>query len=329
MTALVASAGSNDQTFCGAVAIAPRWLLTAAHCINSRSPVAVDAIVGAARINNNQGHRLSVCAFHTPKRWDPETFRGDIALVELCDRHFHPTLRLARPDSTVRLGANVTIAGWGIDAAGLASNQLQTRSLTTRSLAACGATPPQTLTMPARELVCTTTDDGALGACAADSGSPLVSNRPGGPTVTGVVSWSYSQLATGCSAATFHTRVAQFTTWIETTANISTAKSRAGRQCLGRWATHVGTQSTDTIIGTTRGDVIIGLGGADTLVGGRGKDRICAGPGNDAVLGSEGRDALLGGRGADQIRGGPARDVCLGGAGPDKALTCEVIKGIP
>jgi subtilisin family serine protease len=82
----------------------------------------------------------------------------------------------------------------------------------------------------------------------------------------------------------------------------------------------LGDAGRDTLHGGLGGDVVAGGRGPDTLDGGRGDDHLRGGTHDDVLLGRDGRDELLAGAG---------RDICRGGAGPDRAVSCEVRRGIP
>lgn len=89
--------------------------------------------------------------------------------------------------------------------------------------------------------------------------------------------------------------------------------------CLGRYATIVGTQSTDALTGTEGVDVIDARAGDDIVDGKGGADLICGDGGRDRLLGRGGKDRILGGSGADVILGGDGADSVKGQTGNDKA----------
>jgi virginiamycin B lyase len=125
------------------------------------------------------------------------------------------------------------------------------------------------------------------------------------------------------------------------------------------------TAGADVVLGTPEADTISTLGGDDVICPGRGDDIVSAGRGDDRVLGGPGRDTLDGGIGNDVVRGGdqadvvsggpgvdlldggdgvdtirggpqadrliggPKRDTCAGGGGTDRAVTCEIVVGVP
>ena len=91
--------------------------------------------------------------------------------------------------------------------------------------------------------------------------------------------------------------------------------------CLGKVATKVGTNGSDTINGTAGPDVIVGNGGNDKINGRGGNDVICGGAGNDVLTGAGGVDKFDGGSGKDTIfsRDGRRERTVKGGSGTDRA----------
>ena len=77
----------------------------------------------------------------------------------------------------------------------------------------------------------------------------------------------------------------------------------AERQCHGREATLVGTESRDRLRGSSGPDVIVGLGASVVILGGGGKDILCGNGGNDRIEGLRGSDRLVGGSGSDTLLG--------------------------
>lgn len=118
--------------------------------------------------------------------------------------------------------------------------------------------------------------------------------------------------------------------------------------------------STEPRVGAAKvdlgpGDDHVQVSGFDVVLGGDGNDFFestnaieleSGGEGNDTMIGTDrygddldgnaGDDRLVGKNGGDVLRGGPGYDVCLGGPNKvrgqvyeDKAIGCEVTKGIP
>jgi streptogramin lyase len=102
------------------------------------------------------------------------------------------------------------------------------------------------------------------------------------------------------------------------------------RICMGAGDdTVAGGPGDDRIGGGTGRDTLSGGAGADTLLGNGGADRLEGGRGADLLDGGDGVDTLRGGPQADRLIGGPKRDTCAGGGGIDRAVTCEIVVGVP
>jgi hypothetical protein len=94
-------------------------------------------------------------------------------------------------------------------------------------------------------------------------------------------------------------------------------------RCDGREATHVGTETGETIAGSVGPDVVVALGGDDTVNGDAGNDLMCGDGGRDRILGANGADRLLGGMDDDHLfaRDGATDLVDCGQGSGDAAQT--------
>jgi hypothetical protein len=144
---------------CTATLIAPRVVITAAHCLGLDPPNVYDVFFGASV--EQGGTTIAVIGGHAHPEYDPNTFAHDIAVLLLAsDAPVAPmAVRIeALPDLA---GADVTIAGFGVT--DVASPMTGVRSA---GIARVAAVANDSIDL----------EPGPAIACAGDSGGPVISN---------------------------------------------------------------------------------------------------------------------------------------------------------
>ncbi|HET7418480.1 MAG TPA: serine protease [Solirubrobacterales bacterium] len=187
---------------CTGTVVAPRVVLTAAHCVESiEHGILTDAgsyalATGVTKPSEAAAENIfRVTEAHVFPGFDPGALRGDAGILILDRPTTAPPIALAGPDDAALFvgGATVQLAGWGLTRAnaenepeGLRATQMLIRSANdcrrrTRSYYPSFSPAAQTcaLDLPGK----------TSGGCFGDSGGPAIGQRPDGtPVELGVIS---------------------------------------------------------------------------------------------------------------------------------------------
>ena len=210
---VVTIVGSRGN-FCTGAVIAPRLVLTAAHCVQ---PGATYKIVEYGADRQPQLQDVKNIATHPSFRMQAMTAHratADVALLQLdtpAKGRNAPVLGV--PQVPIVVGSRFTIAGIGVTVRGAGKSGGTVR---VAGLVATGR--PGTLQIRLVDPVGQGIRDG-LGACTGDSGGPVFEDRQGGTVLVGVVSWSTGPNGTaGCGGMTGVTPLTLYRDWIVQTA---------------------------------------------------------------------------------------------------------------
>jgi hypothetical protein len=210
---VVTIVGSRGN-FCTGALIAPKVVLTAAHCVQ---PGADYKIVeyGADRQPKLQDVRS--VAIHPAFKMDAmlaHRATADVALLQLAAPAMAKTPSLlGMPDIPIVVGSRFTIAGIGVTVRGDGKSG---GTIRVAGLVATGK--PGTLQIRLVDPVGQGTREG-MGACTGDSGGPVFEDKPGGPIIIGVVSWSTGPNGSaGCGGMTGVTPLTLYRDWLLQTA---------------------------------------------------------------------------------------------------------------
>ena len=209
---VVTIVGSRSN-FCTGALIAPRVVLTAAHCVQPGADYRIveygggqPTLQGIKSIAIHPGFRMEAMSAHRAT--------ADVALLQLeAPPKGKVAAALGAPTIPVMVGGRFTIAGIGVTVRGDGKS-----GGTIRVAGLIVAGKPGTLQIRLVDPVGQGTREG-LGACTGDSGAPVFEDKQSGPAIVGVVSWSTGPNGSaGCGGMTGVTPLTLYRDWILQTA---------------------------------------------------------------------------------------------------------------
>lgn len=224
----VALVDSNDPNnyqgqFCGGSLISPRWVVTAAHCVDSRVESDFRILSGVSLLSSESLTGTAVSKIIVHPEWNPYTNRNDVALVEVAEplvltSGIIETISISSADITPGLSALIT--GWGsiqrdtgIGETRTYPQKLQKGQVFAQTSNFCRSSLG--LGFDSRTMMCATVDDFSVDTCYGDSGGPLAIYRSGRFELAGITSWGV-----GCAweYPGVYTKVSNFYRWINSNA---------------------------------------------------------------------------------------------------------------
>jgi hypothetical protein len=204
--------GTGTAAFCGGSLLSPKWVVTAAHCVQGRQASAITVTVGDHDRTISEGReqtRQGLRYFN--HLWGLGAFNNDIALLELASPVTLNTWvqPIGFDMDHIPVGEIATASGWGtMSYQGTQPAKLRKAVLPLREATTCGSG------FAGNSLLCVGDADGSPGMCHGDSGGPYHHFRGGRWNLAGVAS---SLVSPPCASYAGYTSVFQFIPWIRNT----------------------------------------------------------------------------------------------------------------
>ena len=187
------------RQFCGATVVAPRWVLTAAHCLHGArqalEPIDVRVVAGVTDLGSGpvDEHEVTNLFVHPGYEHGSADARDDIALIELAHPLDAPAVSLFGGDVEALGPARGIVVGWGatffVDPwNALYPDVLHHAVVPLVSRDACNA-PFSYDGLVGDGQLCAGFPEGGVDSCVGDSGGPLFVDTGGRIEQVGVVSY--------------------------------------------------------------------------------------------------------------------------------------------
>ncbi|XP_053324469.1 serine protease 57 [Spea bombifrons] len=208
----IASVQDRGGHFCGGALIQCKWVLTAAHCMESRSVNSIRVVLGAHKLDAPEQYVqvFSVRRSIQHPKYNRTFFVNDIQLLKLNESAIISIgvrpIRLPCKTSTLTPRTTCTVAGWGrVSDLGVKPPALMEADVRVISQETCRKSWNGIFS----SMMCTATPGKVKGSCRGDSGGPLVCRN----RMEGLVSFSGKYCGNPVSPDVY-TSVSFFLPWI-------------------------------------------------------------------------------------------------------------------
>ncbi|MFD3452569.1 S1 family peptidase [Streptomyces sp. NPDC058691] len=205
---------ASQNQFCGGTLVAPRKVVTAAHCMAGETTGSVRVVGGRTNLNGTNGTVARVSRIWVHPGYTDAADGDDVAVLTLSASMPYTAAAYVSPSDTgvYATGTTARVLGWGTTREnGASSNQLRTATVPTVSDSGCrGAYGSDYV---ASDMVCAGYSSGGVDTCQGDSGGPLLI----GGVLAGITSWGE-----GCARAGYpgvYTRLTTFSSLVTAQVN--------------------------------------------------------------------------------------------------------------